>query len=200
MVQLRITSAFVLIEAPMMKHLFRAVFIALILARFLCGPNGSAESMQNKEYLIKAAFLYNFTKFVDWPSESFKNDVDPIKLYILGDDPFGEALATIRDKMVKGRRLTITRVRRVEEIKGAHLLFISPSEKGRVKQILQSLRNTPVLTISEIEWFGQMGGIINFITVEDKVQFEINSEQAQQHQLKISSQLLKLARIVRSEP
>jgi hypothetical protein len=92
------------------------------------------------------------------------------------------------------------RVRRVEEIEGAHLLFISPSEKGRVKQILQSLRNTPVLTISEIERFDQMGGIINFITAENKVQFEINSEQAERHQLKISSQLLKLARIVRSEP
>jgi hypothetical protein len=102
--------------------------------------------------------------------------------------------------MVKGRRLTITRVRRIEEVEGAHLLFISLSEKSRVKQILQSLRNTPVLTISEMEGFGQMGGIINFIKVEDKVQFEINSEEARQHQLKISSQLLKLARIVSSEP
>jgi hypothetical protein len=159
-----------------------------------------AEAEASREYLIKAAFIFNFVKFVDWPSELFKDKAAPIKLYILGNDPFGEALATIRDKKVKGRRLTITRVQRVEEIKGAHLLFISPSEKGRVRQILQSLRNTPVLTISEIEGFGQMGGIINFITVEDKVQFEINSEQAQQHQLKISSQLLKLARIVRSEP
>jgi hypothetical protein len=95
--------------------------------------------------------------------------------------------------------MAVKRVQRVEEIEGAHLLFISPSEKGRVKQILQSLRNTPVLTISEMERFGQMGGIINFITVENKVQFEINAEQAQQQKLKISSQLLKLARMVRSE-
>jgi hypothetical protein len=183
----------------MVKHLFRGASIALIAVRFLCGPNASAESMLNKEYLIKAAFLYNFAKFVDWPPESFRNDADAIKLYVLGNDPFGEALDTIRDKTVKGRRLVVKRVQRVEEIEGAHLLFISPSEKGRVKQVLQSLRNTPVLTISEMERFGQMGGIINFITVEDKVQFEINPESAQQHKLKISSQLLKLARIVRSE-
>jgi len=182
----------------MVKHLFRAVSIALILARLFCGPNASAESTQNKEYLIKAAFLYNFIKFVDWPSESFKNEADPIKLYILGDDPFGEALETIGDKTVKGRRLVVKRVQRVEEIEGTHLLFISSSEKGRVKQILQSLRDSPVLTISEMERFGQMGGIINFITVEDKVRFEINPEQAEQNKLKISSQLLKLARIVRS--
>jgi len=183
----------------MVRNLFRAVSIALILATFLCGPNASAESIQNKEYLIKAAFLYNFVKFVDWPPESFKNDADTINLYILGNDPFGEALDTIRDKTVKGRRLAVKRVQRVEELEDPHLLFISSSERRRTKQILQSLRNTPVLTIGEMERFGQMGGIINFITVEDKVQFEINSEQAQQQKLKISSQLLKLARIVRSE-
>ena len=183
----------------MFKNLFRAISIAFILAMLICGPNVSAESMQYQEYLVKAAFLFNFTKFVDWPSESFKDNAAPIKLYILGDDPFGEALDTIRDKTVKGRRLVIKRCQKVEELEGAHLLFISASEKGRVNQILQSLKNTPVLTISETERFGQMGGIINFITVENKVQFEINSEQAQQNKLKISSQLLKLARIVRSE-
>jgi len=95
--------------------------------------------------------------------------------------------------------LVIKRVRRVEQIEGAHLLFISTSEKGRVKEILKSLADAPVLTISEMEGFGQNGGIINFITVDNKIQFEINSEKAQQHKLKISSQLLKLARIVRSE-
>ena len=94
----------------MVKHLFRGALIALILLRFLCGPNVSAEPLQNKEYLIKAAFLYNFAKFVEWPSESFKNSADTIKLYILGNDPFGEALDTIRDKLVQGRRLAVKRV------------------------------------------------------------------------------------------
>ena len=183
----------------MAKHLFRASSIALTLAMLICGPNVSAESGQYKEYLIKAAFLYNFIKFVDWPSESFKNGAAPINVCVLGDDPFGEALDTLRNKRVKGRRLVIKQVRRVEQIEGAHLLFISTSEKGRVKQILKSLADAPVLTISEMEGFGQNGGIINFITVDNKIQFEINSEKAQQHKLKISSQLLKLARIVRSE-
>ena len=183
----------------MAKRCFKASFIAFILTMLIWGPNVSAESVQYKEYLIKAAFLYNFIKFVDWPSESFKNGAAPVNLCVLGDDPFGEALDTIRNKRVKGRRLVIKRVRRVEQIEGAHLLFISTSEKGRVKQILKSLADAPVLTISEMEGFGQNGGIINFITVDNKIQFEINSEKAQQHRLKISSQLLKLARIVRSE-
>jgi len=183
----------------MVRRWFRASSIVFTLAMLIWGPNVSAESMQSKEYLIKAAFLYNFIKFVDWPSESFKNDAAPINLYVLGDDPFGEALDTIRGKRVKGRRLVIKQVRRVEQIEGAHLLFISTSEKGRVKQILKSLADAPVLTISEMEGFGQNGGIINFITVDNKIQFEINSEKAEQHKLRISSQLLKLARIVRSE-
>jgi len=183
----------------MVRRWFRASSIVFTLAMLIWGPNVSAESMQSKEYLIKAAFLYNFIKFVDWPSESFKNDAAPINLYVLGDDPFGEALDTIRGKRVKGRRLVIKQVRRVEQIEGAHLLFISTSEKGRVKQILKSLADAPVLTISEMEGFGQNGGIINFITVDNKIQFEINSEKAEQHRLRISSQLLKLARIVRSE-
>jgi len=183
----------------MAKRCFKASFIAFILTMLIWGPNVSAESVQYKEYLIKAAFLYNFIKFVDWPSESFKNGAAPINLCVLGDDPFGEALDTLRNKRVKGRRLVIKRVRRVEQIEGAHLLFISTSEKGRVKEILKSLADAPVLTISEMEGFGQNGGIINFITIDNKIQFEINSEKAQQHKLKISSQLLKLARIVRSE-
>src|SRR4030042_1854532 len=183
----------------MAKHLFRASSIALTLAMLICGPKFSAESVQYKEYLIKAAFLYNFIKFVDWPSESFKNGAATINLCVLGDDPFGEALDTIRDKIVKGRRLVIKRVRRVEQIEGAHLLFISTSEKGRVKQILKSLADTPVLTISEMEGFGQKGGITIFIAVDKNISLKINSEKAQQHKLKISSQLLKLARIVRSE-
>lgn len=184
----------------MVQRCFRASLITFILAMLIGGPGVSAESVQFKEYLIKAAFLYNFIKFVDWPSESFKDDAAPINLCVLGDDPFGEALDTIRDKRVKGRRLVIKRVRRVSQIEGAHLLFISTSEKGRVKQILKSLTDAPVLTISEMEGFGQKGGIINFITVDNKIQFEINSEKAQHHKLKISSQLLKLARIVRSDP
>ena len=159
----------------------------------------SGETKPSPEYLIKAAFLFNFAKFVDWPADAFKDDLSPINLYILGTDPFGPALDTLKDKTIKGRPFKIKRVNKVDEIGACHILFISASEKGNLKQILYALKNSYTLTVSEIEGFAQMGGIINFIIINKKVHFEINPNAAQECSLKISSQLLNLAKIVTSE-
>ncbi len=184
----------------MVRKVISLTVFTTIFVMVMSGLSRVANSQEADEYLVKAAFLYNFVKFIDWPSEAFKDNLSPIKLYILGKDPFGDALDTIKDKAVKGRKLTLKRIQGVDEVRGCHILFISPSERGNVQQIIQSVRNSPVLTISEMERFTQVGGMINFIIVENKVQFEINPEAAQQNRLKISSQLLKLARIVTSEP
>jgi hypothetical protein len=156
----------------------------------------SAETKPSPEYLIKAAFLFNFAKFVEWPADSFKDDLSPINLYILGTDPFGPALDIIKDKTVKGRPLKIKRANKVDDIEACHILFISASEKENLKQILYALRNSSTLTVSETEGFAQMGGIINFVIINKKVHFEINLDAAQRSRLKMSSQLLKLAKIV----
>jgi len=166
---------------------------------FLNGSIVNAESPASPEYLIKAAFLYNFTKFVEWPQEAFKDDLSPINLCILGKDPFGEALNSIRDKRVRGRRLNIKHMNRIEEISECHILFVSASEKENLKPVLSSLKNSAILTVSEMEMFTQQGGIINFIVVENKIHFEINPNVARRCGLKISSQLLKLAKIVPPE-
>jgi hypothetical protein len=158
----------------------------------------NANPPDSPEYL-KAAYLYNFTKFVEWPPEAFKDNLSPINLYILGADPFGVTLDSIKNRMVQGRRLNIKHVNHIEEISGCHILFISASEKENLRSILRALKNSTILTVSEIERFGQRGGIINFILVENKIHFEINPDAAQQSGLKISSQLLKLAKIVTPE-
>jgi hypothetical protein len=158
--------------------------------------DGSAETKPSPEYLIKAAFLFNFTKFVEWPADAFKDDLSPINFCILGADPFGSALDTLKDKTIKGRPFKIKRVNRVDDNEACHILFISASEKGNLKQILHAIRNSNTLTIGEIEGFARMGGIINFIVVNKKVHFEINPVAAERSGLKISSQLLKLAKIV----
>ncbi len=155
-----------------------------------------AETKPSPEYLIKAAFLFNFAKFVEWPANAFKDDLSPMNLCILGTDPFGSALDTLKDKTIKGRPFKIKRANRADDIEACHILFISASEKGNLKQILDAVRNSNTLTISEIEGFAQMGGIINFIVVNQKVHFEINPAAAERSRLKISSQLLKLAKIV----
>lgn len=173
----------------------RALFILLFVLGLY---RDNVYPQEAREYLLKAAFLYNFAQFVDWPVDSFKNESAPIHLVILGSDPFGSALETIRDKTVKGRKLVIKRVSRIENLEDCHLLFISASEKGQIKTILHSLRNRSLLTISDLEKFTHLGGVIGLLTVEDKIQFEINLEAAQRNRLKISSELLKLARNMRS--
>ena len=158
-----------------------------------------AQERRPDEYGVKAAFLFNFAKFVDWPTDAFKDDQSPVYLSILGDDPFGSALNSLRDKTVRGRPLVIKCCKNIDQVTGSHILFIGPSEKGNLRSILNALKNSSILTVSETERFGQQGGMINFITVDNKIQFEINPEAAQRVKLKISSQLLKLARIVATE-
>ena len=159
----------------------------------------AADPPPSLEYLVKAAFLYNFARFAEWPAHSFKDAQSPLEICILGKDPFGKALDSIRDKAVKGRNVRIRMCRTIGEVGDCHLLFISTSEKENLRPILNGLKNSNALTVSEMEMFVQSGGMINFIMVDNKVHFEINPGAAEQHQLKISSQILKLARIVSSQ-
>lgn len=179
-----------------MLAVLRQTFFILLLALGLFPAN--AHLQESREYLLKAAFLYNFAKFVEWPADSFKNESAPIHLVILGPDPFGSALETIREKSVKGRKLVIKRISRIENLEDCHLLFISASEKSQIRAILNTLRGNSILTISDLEKFTHLGGIIGLITLDNKIRFEINLEVAQRNRLKISSELLELAKIVRS--
>ncbi len=180
-------------------RLFLRSVAALLGVMMITLLNTQAQDSKPSEYEIKAAFLYNFAKFIDWPVESFKDDASSLTLGILGVDPFGPALDTIKEKTVKGRKLVIKRSRNPEDLKGCHILFVSPLEKENLRPILNVFRESAVLTVSETERFASRGGIINFIRVDNKIHFEINPEAAQRNRLKISSQLLKLARIVTTE-
>jgi hypothetical protein len=159
-----------------------------------------AQSQVNREYLIKAGFLYNFTKFVDWPAGSFKNDTAPFVLLIYGIDPFSSAIEAIRDKPVKGRRLVVKHAQRLDQLEEAQMVYISPSEKTQLKSILTALRGRPVLTVSDLNHFAQAGGMIGLVTVEEMIKLEINLEAIKPTNLTVSFQLLKLARIVTNVP
>ena len=167
----------------------------------LLGAEACGAEAPSFEYQVKAACLYNFAKFVDWPPRAFADRNSPIVFGILGDDPFGNALeAIIKNKTVNGRTLTIKRSRRVEDLKDCHVLFISRSEQTRDAQILKSLEGLSILTVSDTEEFLADGGIINFKMQNNKVRFEANVATAQRAALKISSELLDLAIAVRSTP
>lgn len=164
----------------------------------------------NREYKIKAAFLYNFIKFVDWPEEKAADLNEPVIIGIIGKDPFKEAFQPITSKNTKGRKSLIHRFESVqklsksgqadkselESLRKCHLLFICSSEKDNISEVLKLVKNHSVLTVGETSNMLKSGGIINFIVEENKVRFEINLAAAKQSNLKIRSQLLRLAKTV----
>jgi YfiR/HmsC-like len=158
---------------------------------------GNPPTESPREYQVKAAFLYNFAKFIEWPSNGATDANSPFILGIVGDDPFGADLEqTVNGKVVNGHKLMIKRFKRGEPLESCNILFISSSEQGRLNQILDSLKGSSVLTVGEAEYFTRSGGIINFILKDDRVRFEINLGAADRAHLKISSKLLKLREVV----
>ena len=156
----------------------------------------SAQQGPISEYAVKAAYLYNFTKFVEWPAQAFPTATAPFILCIVGTDPFGDALDAVADKTVQERTLVVQRLPRVEESAGCHILFLSNSESNHLAQVLHRLENAPVLTVSDIQGFAEAGGMIGLVNVEQHIRFEINVSSTERANLKISSQLLKLAKII----
>ena len=179
-----------------------ARLMALIVACVsICGiPGILADAQSFGEYQVKAAFLYNFARYVSWPKDSFPDDRAPILLGVVGKDPFGGALEqTIKGKTINGRELVLKRVTRQQDLKGFHILFVSSSEAQYLSQIMEKLKGESVLTVGEPEGFTLAGGIINLIMEENRVHFEINIVSAEQARLKISSKLLALAKVVKGE-
>jgi len=171
------------------------VLCGLFLAASVCASALAASAVANSEYQVKAAFLYNFMKFVDWPSDGLSTP-GTVTLGILGKDLFGEALEEVRGKTVKGRRVVVVHLHGVEELKECDLLYVCASERGRLPQILKTVQNSHVLTVADQDGFCQAGGIINLVFLKNRVGFEVNLGAANRARLRVSSQLLKLARLV----
>lgn len=175
------------------------VLAGLILAGWQTGF--SADSAVSKEYQIKAAFIYNFTKFVEWPARSFAGTNSPIVIGVMGRNPFADELEKIaKDHTVNGRVILVKNLTSAAEVETVHLLFINAGEEDRWNEVLKSLRKSAVLTVGESERFAELGGIINFTLQGDKVRLEINLDTMEQAGLKINAQLLKLATVVRRKP
>ena len=169
-------------------------------ALLLCGgPGATAQTVTPKEYKVKAAFLYNFAQFVEWPPVAFGDAQSPLVIGIIGDDPFDGYLdELVRGEKVNGRPLRVQRCHSVEEIKTntCHVLFISKSEMGQLDEILAGVKGRNILTVGEAEGFTTRGGMIRFATEQSKIRLRINVEAAKAVNLTISSKLLRLAEIV----
>lgn len=158
---------------------------------------GAADNVSAREYQIKAAFLYNFTKFVSWPQDRFSGEPNPLEICIIGHDPFGSVIdISTKGKFVKGRPLVVRRIQQIGDVDTCHLLFVSSSERSRFSQIVAYTSELPILTVADGGNFAKRGGIINLVITGNKVRFEINPNAASRAGLQLSAQLLKLALIV----
>jgi hypothetical protein len=157
-----------------------------------------ADSPVSKEYQIKAAFLYNFTKFVEWTPQRFPEESSPIVIGILGKNPFGNELeGIVRGRTVNGREIVVKLTESPNQIPVAHVLFVAAGEERRFREVFTSGAGTGVLTVGDSEQTATLGAMINFTMEGNKVRFDINIGAAERAGLKISAQLQKLAKSVR---
>lgn len=146
---------------------------------------------------MKAAFLFHFAQFVEWPVNAFPDTNSPLVYCTLGDDPFHGVLdASLKGKTIGTRPVRAWHLKETQNVHGCHILFLGASEKKSTPTVLSSVQGKPVLTVGETEHFVTSGGIIGFCLVENKVRFAINLDNAERGRLKISSRLLSLARTV----
>ena len=166
---------------------------ALLWAAIVLAPPLDAE--RPSEHEVKAAFLYNFAKFVKWPESDSR--APTFVIAVLGEDPFGSVLdRTVAGKAVLGRSVEVKRLHDLDAAGRMDILFVGESEKARLAQVLKRLEGTSVLTVGAMDSFAERGGMIAFKVRDDVVQFEINLGSVERARLKMSSQLIRLARQV----
>ena len=161
------------------------------------GPRWSLEAQNGPsgEYHVKAAFLYNFAKFVEWPPEAFPNPTSPITLCILSEEGFQSVLEqTLIGKTAQGRSLVVRRWgTSLQDALQCHIVFVSFAKRGAIGDLLRATKGMSVLTVGEIDGFAQRGGMVNFVILENKIRFEVNDLSAKTSGLRISARLLQLA-------
>jgi hypothetical protein len=163
--------------------------------------NASTKAFSNTEsveYPVKLAFLYNFTKFVEWPPGSYRDPGAPLPICIVGHDPFSPDLeGELRTRTVAGHPIEVRTLRPTDTLSVCHMVFIPVTEKDQADKILKGLKGSSILTVGESEGFAALGGIINLTVEGDTVHFEVNQLAAERAGLKISSKLLSMAKIVK---
>ena len=186
-------------RVPNRRRAATVLAVAVSLAGFTPGrsapqPPGDEAPL---EYRVKAAFIYNFARFVEWPDTGPTESTPPFVIGILGADPFGTTLdELIADKGVNGRSLIVKRFEDERALEPCSILFVGARAARRLPQILERIGGQPVLTVGQSDRFTERGGIIRFFDEDNHVRFEINVDAAQRAGLLISSKLLALARVV----
>ena len=185
----------------------RRAWVCLLLGWCILGhpqpsiaQQSSDESVVNREYPLKALFLYNFGSYIEWPAESFASAQTPFVIGVLGSAPLENTLKELAStKTIAGRRIVVEQFTSAEKVRPCQILFVARNVSPQQRRAaLEMLGNLHVLIVGESQGFAGEGGCVNFFIESNKVRFEINPESAKQRHLKISSKLLSLAKIVPS--
>ncbi|MCU1297076.1 MAG: hypothetical protein JWO91_1354 [Acidobacteriaceae bacterium] len=152
-----------------------------------------AQTAKPTDYQTKAAYLYNFGKFVQWPPRATEAKDDPFGICVLGQNPFGTALQDLAGRTINGRTVASREIRKAQDAEKCHVLFVGASEQGRVSSILAALKKSPILTVSDMPHFAAHGGMIQFVVQDNKVRFVVNRGATERVGLSLSSELLKVA-------
>ncbi len=175
-------------------HSWCRLLLGLVLALSACTPITSAQNVTESE--VKAAFLYNFAKFVEWPEDRFTSPSDPVRLCVFGGESLESDLRqVVNGKSIGTRPVQIQRVG-LPQVKHCHVLFLGASESQRLPQVLEAARSGSVLTVGDFPGFTEQGGVISLVVDENRIRFEVNLKAAQEARLKLSSKLLSLAKSV----
>ncbi|MDQ2669433.1 MAG: YfiR family protein [Gemmatimonadota bacterium] len=154
----------------------------------------AAQEAAPLEYRIKAAYLLNFARYVEWPRESFDTPASPIRVCVLGTDPFGGALeATLAGRTAQGRPIAVAQVEAPAEARDCHMVFIAGTEWRRRPDVLRAVQADGVLTVGEGDEFTAAGGVLSFVPIERTVRFTVNLARGDDARLRISSRMLALA-------
>ena len=173
-----------------MAVLARRLAVLLLLVPGLCAAQGTGTS----EYAVKAAFLFNFAKFVEWPEGAFRGSDEPLTFCVLGEGPLGGELErAVAGKTVGGRATAVRRLSQLAGLAECRILFVASSERTRFDQILAAVGDRAILTVGEEEGFNRAGGIISFVVRQSRVRFRIERELAVRSGLRLSSRLLELS-------
>lgn len=177
------------------------LIIAFLLPIFCTASVVRSQTTESGEYQLKAAFLFNFAKFVQWPANSFASPQSEFGICLLGDDPFGRSIdEVLHGKTIGEHPVMISRRKTPAEMTHCQIVFVSASEKNRLPEVLAALKGTSTLAVGETEGFAASGGTIQFTLEEQRVRFIINVDAAERANLQISSKLLALAKLVRDVP
>lgn len=172
--------------------------IALLSVLFMIGPaTALCDPVTGSEYEVKLGFIYNFINFAAWPETIFKSDSDPLVMCIASDNPSSEVLFKLDGKRIKQRKIKVIAYQEETCLTQSHALFFATQDKAFIQQVLDRIKGLSILTIGEVEGFTRMGGVITFFEDRNRLRFRVNIDAVQRNRLKMSSQLLVSAQIVK---